>query len=239
VLAVESYGLAVVGAWIGATAPLLADQRRPAALRAIGLLEDDDSRHDALARLAWLDGVLAFTRNDRAALLSARQDAVKSGYYQAKLVDRSLAAFELAQAGRWGQAGHALAALDSRCLEEISCGFTPDFAVQRMAAAQWLGESGETDQARLLLRWNDAQSTDVPPAFHTLLYILSGPSYLIRARLEKAHGDPQKARYCYRQFLRRYDQPIASQVHLVEEARAALAELSGVSDKPAPSFPSQ
>jgi tetratricopeptide (TPR) repeat protein len=233
VLAVESYGLAVVGAWIGATAPHLADQRRPAALRAIGLLEDDDSRHNALGRLAYFDGVLAFARGDRPALLSARRDAIHSGYYLAKLVDQSLAQFELAQTGERKRVGHELAALDSACLEGRSCNtFTPDIAVQQTAAAQWLVESGETDRARVLLRWIDAQATDIPPALNTLVYILSGPNYLIRARLEKAHGDPKKAEYYYRQFLRRYDQPMASQVHLVEEARAALVELSGISDPP-------
>jgi hypothetical protein len=59
------------------------------------------------------------------------------------------------------------------------------------------------------------------------VFVLSGPTYLARARLEELHGDPGRAREYYLQFLRRYDQPMPAQEHLVEEARAALARLSG------------
>ena len=68
---------------------------------------------------------------------------------------------------------------------------------------------------------------------------VSGPSFLMRAQIEVALGDSGRAREYYRQFLRRYDRPMAAQVHLVNEARAAFAGLSGVSDQPAPSSPSQ
>jgi hypothetical protein len=59
----------------------------------------------------------------------------------------------------------------------------------------------------------------------TLVYAMGASTYLARARLEEAGGDPHRAREYYRQFLRRYDQPMPSQIHLVDEAKAALARL--------------
>jgi serine/threonine-protein kinase len=227
-LAIESYGLAVIAAWLGATTPHRAEQRRPAAVMAIDDLGDEDSRADSRGHLAWLDGILGFARGDRQAIAAARQAAVTSGYYQASLVDGSLATFERALTGERKRAGRELAALDRECLDRLAtCSLlTPHIAVQRLAAAQWLGETGEIDQARRLLRWNDLESLYIPASLWTLVYVLSGPTYLARARLEESHGDARRAREYYRQFLRRYDQPMAAQQHLVEEAQAAMARLS-------------
>jgi hypothetical protein len=197
------------------------------AVSAIAQLPDEESRRDGLGRLAWLDGILGFVRADRHAIQLARRDAARSGYYQAAMVDRSLAAFGHALAGDRRRAGRELATLDRECLDRYeSCNlFTPHIAVHRLAAAQWLGEAGDVEQARRLLRWHDAEGTYIPCALWTLVYTLGAPTYLARARLEEADGDPHRAREYYRQFLRRYDQPMPSQVHLVEEARAALARL--------------
>ena len=60
----------------------------------------------------------------------------------------------------------------------------------------------------------------------TSAHVLGAPNFLARARLEEANGDPARALEYYRQFLRRYDAPSPSVVHLVEEARAATARLS-------------
>jgi hypothetical protein len=40
----------------------------------------------------------------------------------------------------------------------------------------------------------------------------------------RAQIEEQLARGYYQQFLRRYDRPVPSQVHLVKEAKAALAQ---------------
>jgi TolB-like protein/tetratricopeptide (TPR) repeat protein len=226
-LAVENYGLAVIGFWLGATGPFLADERRSAAVLEVRRLDDEDSRRDARARLAWLDGILGFARGDRLAIRAAQMDAARTGYYQAGMVERSLAAFDQALMGDRRRAGRELAALDGECLEHAAtCNlFTPHIAVHRLAAAQWLWESGDVEQARRLLRWQDAEGTYTPCALWTLVYTLGAPTYLARARLEEAGGDHRRAREYYQQFVRRYDQPIPSQVHLVEEANAALARL--------------
>jgi tetratricopeptide (TPR) repeat protein len=227
--ALESYGLAAVGAWMGAVTPAQADRRRGAAVLAINDLGDEDTRRDARAGLAWFDGLLAFVRRDPEALALARRDATGSGYYLAGFVDSSLAAFGRALVGESKRAGQELANLELWCIDHIkSCnGVMPPTGVQRLAAAQWLAEAGDIEQARRLLRWHDAEPTYIPPFPWSLVFVLGGPTYLARARLEELHGDPGRAREYYLQFLRRYDQPMPAQEHLVEEARAALARLSG------------
>jgi tetratricopeptide (TPR) repeat protein len=222
VLAVESYGLAVLGAWVGATGPEVADQRRPAALTAIGPLPDERSRADARGRMAWLDGLLGFTRGDRKAIAAAKGDAARSGYSQSEMVEGSLAAFDRALSGDRREAGRALAALEKRCADQEECShLTPEIAVQRLAAARWLQEAGEIEEAVRLLRWQDARH----PANLIVGPVLAGPTFLARARLEEVRGERRRAGEYYRQFLRLYDQPMPSQAHLVEEAKDALAKL--------------
>jgi tRNA A-37 threonylcarbamoyl transferase component Bud32/TolB-like protein len=217
----QGYVLAVLGAWVGATAPALADQRRPAAVTAIGKWEDEASRQEARGYTAWLDGVLAFARGDRAALRAARKDAAASGSSQRALVGRSLAAFDRALAGDTKTAGHELAALEDYCLEHENCdSHVPHFAVQRLAAAPWLLESGDVEQASRLLRWQDQ-----PWDGCMTCDALGGLNFLARARIEIARGDSTRAREYYQRLLRRYDRPMPTQVHLMEEAKAALAGL--------------
>jgi hypothetical protein len=232
VIAIESYGASVIGGWLGATDPGVALPRRPAAVAAIELLGDEESKRDARARIAWFDGLLGYARRDRAAIARARKEAIMSGYYQTALVDRSLAAFDRALAGDRRGAGRELAAAEWECATQDLCNnFTPHIAVQRLAAAQWLMETGQTEQARRLLRWQDANVWVYWGGFPWLLSsALAGPTYLVRARLEEIHGQPARALAYYQQFLQRYDQPMPSQAHLVQEAKDALARLATESD---------
>jgi hypothetical protein len=217
----------VLGALLGATAPDLADQRRPRIVAYLGTLTDGEQSQSSRVSLAWLDGLLGFARGDRAAIETARKDVARSKWDnrdQLDLVARSLAAFDRALAGDRKRAGRELAALEEYCVLHEDCGSgLPNIAVQRLFAAQWLKESGDLEQARRLLRWQDA------PWFGwwTLNYALGGPTFLARARIEETRADTAHAREYYRQFLRRYDQPMPSQAHRVEEARAALTRLSG------------
>ena len=226
-LAFQDYGLAVLGALVGATAPGLADQRRPAVVAFIDRDTHGEGRQFSQARLAWLDGLLGFARGDRPAIAAARNAVARiTGEKgdQLALVTRSLAAFDRALAGDHQRAGRELAGLEEYCVVHEGCGsLVPDIAVQRLFAAQWLGESGDLEQARRLLRWQDAAWWGWS---WTSGYALGGPTYLARARLEEARGDSAHAREFYRQFLRRYDQPMPSQAQWVQEATAALAQLS-------------
>jgi hypothetical protein len=192
---------------------------------------EEEGRSEWVARLAWFDGLLASTRGDRRALRAAQRDAQRSGYVHAARVGRSLAAFDRALAGDRRGAGEDLATLEDRCLDHNSCDtflFTPHIGVHRLAAAQWLAEAGDPERARRLLRWQDLL---VLGGWRWTLHdVLAAPTYLARGRLEEAGGDAERAREHYQQFLMRYQQPISSQAHLVEEARQALARLQ----EPAP-----
>ncbi|MGH7499359.1 MAG: hypothetical protein ACREL3_10965 [Gemmatimonadales bacterium] len=179
-----------------------------------------------MGRLAWLDGILGFARGDRQAIHAARLATSESGHPQADLIDRSLAAFDRALRGDRKGAGRDLAELEQHCLRHESCqSFTPHIAVQRLAAGEWLREAGEAETASRLLRWQDARGIPWVRWWMNYKSVLDGPAYLARARLAETLGSPSKAREYYEQFLQRYDQPMPSQKHLVEEARAALARL--------------
>ena len=64
--------------------------------------------------------------------------------------------------------------------------------------------------------------------------MLKGLVELQRARIEDARGHQAQAQAHYRQFLTRYDMPMPTNRHLVEEANEALARLSGRGDPPQP-----
>jgi hypothetical protein len=220
-LPLENYGMAVTGAWLGMTPPVLADQRRATAVRAIGQITDSLAERAGLARLAWLDGLLGFARRDRNAIRTARKEANRSRWFQADLVDGSLAAFDHALAGDRPRAARELAVLDEKCIERPTCTyFTPAIGVQRFAAGTWLQEAGDSKQAGRLLdvggcgSWRWTSSCGIEPL-----------AYLARARIEEAGGRDSLAQAYYRQFLRRYDRPLPAQVGLVQEAKAAVDRL--------------
>jgi hypothetical protein len=234
---VASYSMAALGAWLGVVDPAEADRRRIGAMAAIDRLPEDTShwspRHWDRGIVAWLDGLLGFARKDRAAIQTARMEAKRSGYFRADLVDQSLAAFDQALAGDRSGAARQLVAMEEACIGDQGCPSNlPNIAVQRMMAGTWLREQEDLETARRLLRWHDQISIGWAATFTDAV---SGPSFLMRAQIEVALADSARAQEYYRQFVRRYDRPMPSQVHLVKEARAALAELSGESsDKTAP-----
>jgi tRNA A-37 threonylcarbamoyl transferase component Bud32/TolB-like protein len=227
-LPVENYALAVLGAWLAKVDPSEADRRRVGAITAVEGLTDEGNGprtlvRDARGKLAWLDGLLGFARNDRRAIQAARAEAARSRYFRSDLIDRSLAAFDEALAGDHRSAGRELARLEEECTRDENCSsVTPHIAVQRMMAADWLREAGDVEAARRLLRWQDGPSLGWPWTFNDGV---SGPAFLMRARIEETSGTPRLAREYYRQFLRRYDRPMPAQRHLVDEAQVALAGL--------------
>jgi hypothetical protein len=99
---------------------------------------------------------------------------------------------------------------------------TPNIAAHRLSAATWLLEAGDTAQAARVLLWHEARFT----AWQWSL-VVRPLAYLVLARIEEARGQTPSAREHYEEFLRLYDSPLPAQQHLVDEARAALARLSG------------
>jgi hypothetical protein len=138
--------------------------------------------------------------------------------------DRSLAALDRALAGDSTQAGHALASLEWECAGLWTCGLSNyDLAVHHLASARWLLAAGDTAQAARLLRWHESFQWG---GYWNGTLVVTPLAYLELARIEEARGAAAEAREHYEQFLRRYDAPMPSEQHLVEDARQALARLS-------------
>jgi hypothetical protein len=173
--------------------------------------------------VAWLDGVLAARRGDRPALSAARA-ALRQAGPDAALLDRSLAAFELALGGDTRGAGQALATLEWKLAERPIFGSSREtclMAFNRLAASRWLLAAGDTAQAARLLTWHEAYDIS------SIAAVLTPLVYLERARIEEARGQVELARAHYEQFLRRYDMPTPRHQQLVREAALALGRLSG------------
>jgi hypothetical protein len=177
--------------------------------------------------LAWLDGLAAFAGRDGAALVRAASAARGSGHPAAPNIERSLRAFARALEGDHRSAARELAALERQCAERVDgCDVTaPNIAANRLAAASWLLEDGDTVKAAHLLTWHDANI----PGWHWS-FVVRPLAFLMQARIAEAWGDTATASARYRQFLRRYDRPLPAQAHMVNEARLALARLSGADD---------
>jgi tetratricopeptide (TPR) repeat protein len=228
----DDYGLAVLGAWLGALDPSIAARRRAAAGAGVEALSDSARQAGFRATLAWLEGIEAFTTLDSEALERARRSARASGSRHTWFVDQSLAAFGTALAGGRAKAGRDLASLDLRCARYWTCGgpgvpeiWISTVAIHRLAAATWLLEAGDTTQAARLLTWHETGWWFGWEWSHTLG--VTALAYLMRARIEEAQGQRRAAMEHYQQFLRRYDAEMPAQRHLVDEARAALTRLEG------------
>jgi serine/threonine-protein kinase len=235
VSAVDEYELAVLAAWLGVIDTATAGRLRPAAWAVLSGLRDGEATTEFPGQLVWFDGVLAFSERDRAALERARQSLRRSGHPHSDVLDRSLAAFGRALGGDRAGAGRELAALEWHCMSRWgTCGdfypHSPNIAIHRLAAATWLLEAGDTSQASRLLTWHERGI--VQEWEGSLTYGVAPLAYLTRARIEEAQRDTRSATEHYRLFLQSYDLPMPARRHLVDEARAALARLSG-QDQPA------
>ena len=223
--AIQSYGLAVIGSWLGAVDPHEADTRRQRAVTRA------QAQGGGRAEVAWLDGLVAAGQRDRRALAEARAALRGTGDPSVNALDHSLAAFDAALAGRTRAAGTAMAELEWR---EAALS-APDFrrhpytiAVDRLAAARWLAASGEADQALRLLTFVDGPYSIHPSTVYSLM--VTALVDLERGRIEEKRGRPGSARNYYREFLRRYDRAVIGHRRLVEEAKAAMARLTGRED---------
>ncbi|HET7427248.1 MAG TPA: hypothetical protein VFJ50_09415, partial [Gemmatimonadales bacterium] len=220
VAAFAAYGVAAAGVWLGAVDPKEAAARRPAAAQAA---RDATGRAD----LAWLDGVLAAARRDRAGLAQARSALHDSGDPASGALDRSLGSFDDALRGDTREAGKRMAALE---WEEAALS-APDFRghplvmpLDRAAAAGWLVQSGDAEQALRLLQWVDGPFFLHPGMIYGTM--LQGLADLERGRIEERLGHAELAVGYYRKFLARYDRPGPRHRALLEEARGRIRELS-------------
>ena len=218
------YRLAVVGTWLGTVDPgLAAAQRAPVAK------VRDELQPGSRAELAWLDGLLAVARNDAPALAAARRSLSGTDSVTAPFLERSLAAFTLALAGRRSQAADSLMALEHQRAEFGWSRRRSDShpfltAVNRLAAARWLLERGDAASADRLLTWHQAVLFPMRETREANAMIES-LAYFEQARVAEALGREDQARTYYQRFLWRYDTPAESHRHLVDVAQAALRRL--------------
>ncbi len=216
----HAYRLAAVGEWLGAL-PAGASTAWRAALQ----LELPSP--PVRAELAWLDGIRAAGRGDLGALFLARREVAGTDSIDAMQLDRSLGAFAAYLRGDVAGAAAAMAELERQRTEHSwfrrrSSRYPYLTAVNRLAAGRWLAASGDTARAARLLTWHEAVQFPSHLSAHADA-TLGALIYAERARLAGSLGQTERARQFYQQFLRRYDLPVAAQMHLVVEARAALA----------------
>jgi TolB-like protein len=213
------YGQAVTAAWLGAVDPAAASRRRPAATPQ--LPED-------AAELVWLDGILAYTRGDRASLGRARESLRASRDPAAPDLDRSLAAFETYLRGDHSRAAAELGRLERERAQLMKNDNAHTFlaSIDRLAAGRWLAAAGDTAQALSLLHWTE---TLLAPHGKWILTnrMMGGPAMLEQARLEEGQGRAEDARRAYARFLEWYQLPGPRERRLVDEAQSALARLAG------------
>jgi hypothetical protein len=203
--ALWAFGLATTGAWLGAVPPDSAALLRDAAQRS------DSGRGPAgAAEIAWLDGILACARGDRNALASSRRTLATNSEPSARMLDRSLAAFDTAMSGRQTDAGRSLAALEwenANASWAFRNGGAHPFiaAVDRFAAGRWLLSAGDTAEAIRLLR---LQESDLPADLHPMPsanLIVGTLAYPALERIESARGHSAQARRSAALFRERVD----------------------------------
>jgi serine/threonine protein kinase/TolB-like protein len=223
--ALFAYRLAAVGLWAGAVGA--ADvRRRRAALAPVAERLELQRRSE----LAWLDGVVAATLQDTDGLAAARVALRARDTPADSVLDRSLSAFELALRGEGGEAARTLVELERARADHGSYRRLSDAhpfltSVNRLTASRLLLAARDTSTAAGLLAFHEGVPWPLPLTGHAN-YILAGPAYLERARIEHAAGRNDLARTYYGQFLRRYDAPVPAHRPMVDEARAASARLS-------------
>jgi hypothetical protein len=211
------YRLAAVGAWLGAVDPPVAVSWRDRAASSLDRMGSQDR-----AELAWVDGLLAATRRDAAALTRAREALRQTRAPEVGRLDSSLAAFAADLAGDRRRALELLLALEN---DRYRFAETHPFltGVNRLTASQWLSAAGEGTRAARLLTWHEAIGNPGSHSSHANA-LLASFAYLARARIMEAQGQRDAARAHYARFLSNYDAPVQAHRGLVEEAQAALTQ---------------
>jgi tetratricopeptide (TPR) repeat protein len=214
--------LAITGAWVGAV-PWDEVKRIREGISALTRRASAGERTD----IAWLDGVAAVGREDRAALnqavIAVRDPADPNA-------DRLAASLELL--GRIKEGGRAVAdslasfAEDRADRPRGSNDYHPLLgALLNLEAGRLLLQHGDTTRATRLLLW-PANVENLPHA-QRLSWMLAGLVHVERGRVAEAQGQREQALHHYREFLRRYDMPVAAHRHLVTEAEEAVRRLEG------------
>jgi len=206
--ALNAYALGLAAAWLERIPLAAALQRRPGSERLTA------TTAGSRAGLAWLDGLGAYLRRDRAALGQARTAVSGSGVPNPGRLTAALDAFDLSLAGRPREAADSLAATDP------PLAMPPARALVRSIAARLLLDLGDTTKAVRLLRFPLGLSGSFGAAQGVIA--LGAPALYELARIAERQGDQELARAHYRQFVVRYDLAPAAQRARLDSARARL-----------------
>jgi hypothetical protein len=223
-LALRGYGLATLGVVLGSVRADAAAKLRPARVACCS-----PTNLEAIAELAWIDGVLAALRRDTSALARRADELRASTAGFSTMLGRSLAAFALFARGDVGGAAKALSELEKENANHaLHTRFGADHpfvpAIHRMAASEWFLATGDTVSAAQLLTWHEAvlasgYSVDVANR-------VAEPIALFRrAGIEESRRQTGPARRHYQAFLERYDWPPATHARWTAVAVEALARL--------------
>ncbi|MDX1579295.1 MAG: hypothetical protein R3266_12470, partial [Gemmatimonadota bacterium] len=154
--ALMAYGLAVVGAAMGAVAPDEAFRRRPREPTG-----DAEPAERLRAEMAWLDGVLAWAQSDRDTLSEriGRLEGIAAA--DAGLLSRSLAALAAEADGDRARAAQDLERIEREIADRFHHGrlwrrHPHVTALHRFLAAKWIREEGSDARAAELLTWYEA-----------------------------------------------------------------------------------
>jgi hypothetical protein len=201
---VWSFGLAAVGAWVGALDPALPLELRPAALRS-PFSRSDDGR----AELAWLDGLLACAQGNVAGLDSARASLLASGVPATPVLARSLHGLADTESTPATLLDAQTAVADEAWAFRYGADHPFVIAVDRISTARGLLASGDTATATRLLRLNE---TELPgtlqplPAIHQVLATLTLD---VLARSAEARGEARPTQYYRALFAERTEGVLA------------------------------
>jgi len=223
-----SMGLARVRASLGVMAYLAGVVGEDVALaQRRGLAEYQVAPAGALDRdrlVAFLDGMIAYTAHRPAAIDSARARLrAFAGNESAGYLDRALGAFALDLAGRRAEASDSLGVVERERGGASTFDYDPVPFI-RLAGGRWAASAGRVAAADSLLSYYEAAVPNVPAQL--MLKATAALAAFERAKAWDSAGDAKRAVGLYREFLRLYDMPPAAHMHLVAEARSALAQLA-------------
>ncbi|MCI0433337.1 MAG: protein kinase [Gemmatimonadetes bacterium] len=181
---------------------------------------------EVTVEITWLQGLVAFSREDTADLRALRERLETQGGAVSDAPVRMVRALETAVAGRRPDAAVGLATLaqdlaSQRRYAAVARNHPWLGGVNRILASRWFLEAGDTVSAETLLPWYEVMST--LRRAHDANIALSPFALAERARIAMARGDRTTAARFWTSLLRMLDSPVPALGPLIDGARSALS----------------
>jgi len=174
------------------------------------------STANARLRVAWVDGLSAWSRNDRASLAAARAAAGAAAASRSAYVQSALDVLLRERDAGTAAAAEPLLKLEREYAD--SAQLTPRTAmpVLRVLLARWLLSAGRASDADWALEAFDSPSQDA-------VAVLRAVASFHRGVASDALGERDRARRSYKRFINGYDLAPAHQRVWIDSAKAAIA----------------